>query len=443
MSASTMRELVVALLLGTSLLPPAAPADLAVRDVRVVRGDGLVLPVATILVRSGRIVAIDVTSERNRQPARRSVDGRGLTALPGLIDAHVHVRDWAMPLFLRWGVTTVRDLHNDPTTIFALARDESPMSPRIVPAGALIDGPGSFRRDAIEVSTVGEARAAVRRQIARGAGVIKVYTRLPPSLLQVVVNEASARGVPVAAHIGRSTAIDAARTGVASLEHLSGISDAASDAPDRMMRAHEDFLWGWTTFAREWLAVAPENLERVGRTLREAGVTLVPTLALHEALSRLADPELLRDPARRDVPREVIEREWDPDDIMGRAGWTAETLRAFAAALPVMQRVVARFAAEGGRVVAGTDTPQTLVVPGASLHRELQLYVEAGLSPAAALRAATAHAADLLGLSHQVGTIAAGKDADLLLVEGDPLTDIRHTTRIRVVIRRGTIVHER
>ena len=116
---------------------------------------------------------------------------------------------------------------------------------------------------------------------------------------------------------------------------------------------------------------------------------------------------------------------------------------AFKQALPLMQRFVATYVRIGGRVVAGTDTPQQFVVPGASLHRELQLYVAAGLTPAAALQTATADAADLLGLADRTGTVAVGKDADLVLLDADPLANIAATTRVRLVVRAGVIAFER
>jgi imidazolonepropionase-like amidohydrolase len=118
-------------------------------------------------------------------------------------------------------------------------------------------------------------------------------------------------------------------------------------------------------------------------------------------------------------------------------------MRDFKAAVPVMQRFVASYVRIGGRVVAGTDTPQQFVVPGASLHRELQLYVAGGLTPAAAVKTATADAAELLGIADRAGTVDVGKDADLVLLDADPLTDIAATGRIRLVVRRGLVVYER
>jgi imidazolonepropionase-like amidohydrolase len=415
--------------------------DLVIRDARIVHGDGRVSARATICILAGRIVRIEGPAPASVLQAGRVIDAGGRTVIPGLIDAHVHVEPWTLPLFLKYGITTVRDVHNRPDYILPLAASESPSQPRIIAAGAMIDGPGSFWKDAIVVSDFVAARAAVRRQVEAGAGVIKVYTKLHPALMAVVVQEARARGVPVAAHLGKTTATEAAMIGVTSIEHLSGIADAASTEPQRLYKAHDDFLGGWTVFELEWPSLKPAALDRVARALIERKVVLVPTLALHEAFSRLADSDLRLDPALADVPADVLSRSWDPADIMARAHWTPQVLAAFKRTLPVLQRFVKSYRQLGGRIVAGTDAPQQFVVPGSSLHRELELYVAGGLTPAAALKSATADAADLLGIADRAGTVDVGKDADLVLLDGDPLTDIRATRRIVAVIRGGVVVH--
>lgn len=425
----------------TMTVPLQSPSfDLAIRHARVVHGDGRVTARGTVFVSSGRISRIDTTAAADQVPARRSIEAAGHTLIPGLIDAHVHVEAWSAPLFLKYGVTSVRDVHNAPDFILPLARDDSPLRPRIVAAGAMLDGPGSVWPNAIVVSDIASVRVAVRRQVEAGVGAIKVYTRLSSSMIAAIVQEARARGVPVAAHLGRATATEAAIAGVASIEHLSGIADAASADRERLRSAHDDFLAGWTAFELEWLRLTPAALEPVARAMIERGVTIVPTLALHEAFSRLADADLLQDPALDDVPADVLTRSWAPADIMSRAKWTPATLAQFKRVLPVLQRFVTAYVHAGGRVAAGTDTAQQFVVPGASLHRELELYVAGGLTPAQALKSATADAAELLGIAARTGTIQVGKDADLALISGDPLVDIRATRRILNVVRGGVVV---
>jgi imidazolonepropionase-like amidohydrolase len=435
---------VAALALSASAIVMAqAPADLLIRNVRIVHGDGRVTPRATVVVRGDTITHIEPVAEARpasaEPPARRVIDASGKTMIPGLIDAHVHVEPWTPAVFLKYGVTTVRDLHSDASAIFPMAREDSPARPRIITSGPLIDGAGSFWKNAVQVRTVGDARTAVRAQVDAGAKVIKVYTRLGPALVTVIAAEARARGVPVAGHLGRTTAVQAAEAGVASIEHLSGIAESASDEPARLLEAHDDFLGGWTAFELEWPRLSPVRLEAVARQLIARGVVIVPTLALHEAFSRMADADLRREPALADVPPAVLRDAWNPADIMGRARWTADTLARFKRTLPVLQRFVGLYAKFGGKIAAGTDTPQQFVVPGASLHRELELYVACGLSPAAALFTATQGAASLLGIQESVGTIGAGMAADFVLLDGDPLADIRNTRKIALVVKDGVV----
>ncbi|HEX2311666.1 MAG TPA: amidohydrolase family protein, partial [Vicinamibacterales bacterium] len=363
--------------------------DLLIRNVRIVHGDGRVTPRATVLVQSGRIAAVAAGDVRGGPQARREVSGAGRTLIPGLIDAHVHVSDASLPLFLRFGITTVRDLHNAPAYILPLARDDMPGRPRIVAAGALLDGRGSAWPGARIVESVADVRAAVREQVGAGAGVIAVAPRLSAALTDAVVREANARGVPVAVHLGRTTALAAARAGVASVEHAGSVADA--DAADAWLtNADGEFRW-WPPGAREWARPDPARLDEDTRKLRENAVVLVPTLALYEALARRADQTVEQVRLKAEVTAQAT-----GEDVRLKADATEGD------PVAVLGRLVARFVRLGGIVAAGSDAALPLVSPGASLHRELQLYVAAGLTPAAALEAATVRAARLLAVADRV-----------------------------------------
>src|SRR5215217_2383846 len=137
-----LRALLVLAIACVMPIPLPQAADLVVRNARVVHGDGRVTPRATVVVRGGRIAAILAEKTAGAPQGHRNIDASGRTIIPGLIDAHVHVSDWSLPLFLRYGVTTIRDLHNPPAYILPLAREDAPDRPHIIAAGALLDGPG-------------------------------------------------------------------------------------------------------------------------------------------------------------------------------------------------------------------------------------------------------------------------------------------------------------
>jgi imidazolonepropionase-like amidohydrolase len=342
-----------------------------------------------------------------------------------------------LPRFLALGVTTVRDLHTSGDDIFRLAAADLRDHPLILASGAMIDKPGSSAGPTIPVDTVGEARAAVRRLVEAGARVISVSPRLGPVMLSVVVSEARARGVPVAATLGATTAAQAADAGVTSIEQLSGVVESASSDASAIIAAHANPAAGWTAAQLGWRRLPLQRLEEVARELAGKGVVLVPTLAWHEAIYRLADPDVASHPDRAQVPDGLPSGAWNPAEAMARAGWTPRTLSQFRQAFPILQQFVATFSRVGGRVVTGTGTGQPYVVPGTSLHRELELLVACGLSPGQAIKAATADAADLLGEKDRSGTLGPGRAADFVLVDGNPLTDIRHTRRIVAVFRDG------
>jgi len=393
-----------------------------------------------ILVRGRTIEAVGAREDVPLPSGTVQVDVSGSWIIPGLIDAHAHTRIWALPRYVAYGVTTVRDVHNDQDSVFVLAEAAdlgSMISPRIYAAGAMLDGAPPTFPTATVVTTTREARQAVDRLSVAGARLVKVYTRITPGLLEAITDEAATFHIPVAAHLGLTDALTAARFGVTSIEHLSGVPEAAG-IPDSLFAAHQrGYFEGWTAFETSWMRLDSTSLTRLAGQLAETHVTMVPTLVLHEVLSRLDDSTLAQSPDLRAMPRKEL-LAWDIPGMVEHAGWTAADFDAFRRGRANQDLFVRAFRQAGGRVVTGTDAAGQMLVPGASEHTELELLVGAGLTPAEALRAATVDAAALLG-ADSLGVLAKGKAADLVVLSRDPLADITNTRSISRVMVRGQL----
>jgi len=405
---------------------------------------GPALPDAAVVVRGGRIESIGLRAAFHLPKRTREVDVSGRWIIPGLIDAHVHMApatSWAPPRFLAWGVTTVRDAHGGMALLSLKRRSNkgTPEGPRVYAAGAMIDGRPPTYSDAIAVSSESEARKGVDRLVSAGADFIKVYTRIDPPLLRAIVDEARAFNLGVTSHLGMTDAVTAAKAGIASIEHLTGVPEAALPKPSSLFTAHyRGFFPGWTAFERSWAGLDSAALMRVANRLAESKITLIPTLVLHETLSRLDEPGMLRDPSLQDVP-EAQQRDWDVRGLIARAGWTGADFEAFRRSRANQDLFIRLFAAAGGRLAAGTDAANQVLVPGYSEHREMELLVRAGLTPREALQAATRNGAVLIGVD-SLGLLAPGKVADLLVLSKDPLVDIRNTRAITAVMARGYLL---
>jgi imidazolonepropionase-like amidohydrolase len=422
---SRVPAVLIAALTATTLIALPSSAPTAVRTgagTVVVSGGTLIdgtgrepLPGATIVVRDGRIAEVTAGGVPGLHAGTESIDARGKWIVPGLIDMHVHYHPgWMDALFIRHGVTTVRDVGSELESILAL-REESRAPgvarPRIFACGPLIDGPSPRHGPGISVSvqTVAEARAVARRLLDRGVDCLKIYEQLTPPMIEVVVREAQGTRVPVTAHLRDTAALQALDIGVRGLEHAFGF-----DACDE--------------------TVAGE----VMRHVIERGAYVVPTLAITEQISHFGSPEQETMALLSEIPA-ARRQYW-------RAAAAAASLeRSTRAArrLGCLKRFVARLQSAGGQVVAGTDTSNPYVVPGASLHRELELLVEAGLTPREALAAATRTAAAFLDQAQVLGTLEVGKAADLVVLGANPLVSISAVRDVEVVIRDGRVVWKR
>jgi imidazolonepropionase-like amidohydrolase len=403
---------------------------------------GPVLPNSVVVVRRGRIESVGTRAGFTLPAKTREVDLTGRWIIPGLIDVHAHVEPWALPRYLAWGVTTVRDVHGALDSVLRL-RDRVNLGavagPRMYSAGAMIDGLPTTYPDAIGANSPRDARKAVDRLVNAGVDLIKVYTRVDPTLLRATLDEARTFNLRVSGHLGLTDAVTAAKEGIGSIEHLSGVPEASMADASSLYAAHyRGFFPGWTAFERSWAGLDSAALARVAKELADRRVALVPTLVLHETFSRLDDPAVLSDTMLREVP-ELAQARWNVPDMVRRAGWTDQDYPAFRAGRPKQDLFLRLFAAAGGRIAAGTDASNQLLIPGYSEHRELELLVGAGFSPRDALLSATRNGALLIGVD-SLGILAPGKAADLVILTRDPLTDIRHTLAIDRVMSRGLLL---
>jgi len=395
-----------------------------------------------ILIRNGHIEAVSRVNEIKIPKGAERINLVGKTVIPGLIDAHAHVERWAAPRYLAWGVTTVRDLHGGADSVIALRNDlnlGSITGPRMYAAGAMIDGAPATYPNATGVVTGPDARRAVDQRAVAGVDYVKIYTRITPALLRPLMDEAKTLRLPVAAHLGKIDALTAARAGVVSLEHMAGVVQAASRTPAIYYRAHDRFLSGWTTEEQGWTTLDSASLARTARALAQTKVAIVPTLIVHEMLSRLDNPVLLTRPGMEDVPDDA-ESVRGVASLLRRTGWKPRDFQAFRRARARQDQFVREFKRAGGPIAAGTDATNQLLIPGFSLHEEMALLVDAGLTPLEAISSATRRGAQLLD-ADSLGVVTPGKVADLVVLNGNPTQNIAATRSIAWVMTRGRVVY--
>ena len=307
--------------------------------------------------------------------------------------------------------------------------------PRLYISGAMIDGVPATWPSATGVRTPMDARRAVGNRVLIDATQIKVYTKITRRLLEPLLDEAKSLETPVAAHLGKVDALTAATLGVRSLEHMSGVVEATVADPAPLFAAHDEFFAGWNLEEKTWARLDSAALDRTAHALAATGVAIVPTLVLHEAWGHLNDQAYVASLDLSGVPQAARDG-WNVPGLIERAGLREADFPALQRSRPNQDLFVRLFRRAGGLVVAGSDSPNQLLPPGAALHRELRLLVAAGLSPEQALLAATRDAARLLG-ADSIGVIKPGAVADFVILAADPLADIANVDQVERVVAYG------
>jgi len=395
----------------------------------------------TVKIQAGRIESIAPSqgSDANQPGA---VDAHGAFLIPGLWDMHVHVHDKdELPLYVANGVTGVRVMsgEKDTAALRAELARETP-SPEIYLASAIVDGNPPVWPGSIVIKKPADARRAVDDIKKSGADFVKVYNRIPRGAYFALADEAKLQHIPFEGHVpDEITPQEASAAGQRSIEHLTGISLGCSSRQESLMSdlSHARYF-------RDRLAVEAEAYRTLDQKkcadlfaeFRANETWQVATLTEVRLWGKLNDPRFLSDQRLAYIDRRFRDR-WDERTEFQRQHWGRSEFEVAQSLFAMGERVVGAMFRAGVPMMAGTDAMNPYCFPGFSLHDELELLVESGLTPLAALQSATINPAKFMGRAAELGTVESSKAADLVLLGADPLLDIRNTTQIQAVWLKG------
>lgn len=402
-----------------------------VRNTRVFDSETAALgPPSDVYVLRGRVTAV-LPAGSIARAADNEIDAAGRVMLPGLFDMHGHVWRWGGALDLAAGVTSVRDMGNHNAALQAMLDDRAAgrlLMPQIVPCGFL-EGRSPFSASfGILIGTLDEAKAAVDWYAQRGYPQLKIYNSFPNQILRETVAHAHTRGMRVSGHVPAFLrAQEVVEQGFDELQHINQLMLNFLVTPETETRTIERFRLPAEKVAD--LDFDSKPVQDFIALLARRQTVVDPTLATFDFMQRRAG-EISRPfaPIADHVPPDVRREFFDsglaiPDDA---------TDRRYKRSYAKMVEFVGRLYRAGVPLVAGTDD-----LPGFALQAELALYVDAGLTPAQALQVATRNGARYTGTAAERGSIAPGKLADLVLVDGDPTRDIADLRKVALVITQG------
>lgn len=420
-------------------LKPLVIVDVTVIDVVNARRIGP----RSVLIEDGRITLIGKMVDIPADAVR--VEGRGKFLIPGLIDMHVHLfnnashrpaNEWAFALLVANGVTGVREMLSLPEQIPQITRwnnavrNTSLVAPHILAAGVRVSG---------------DSEQAVRQQVREaqqaGADFIKVFSEVPAAHWRTLIDEAHKQQIAVDGHVPAQVSwLEAARAGQRTVEHLMQTYEACSSIEAHLLSSRRDLGGDAATSMRDEQEMEvlnhfnPAACRRAAKAVAAMHQYQTPTLVLSNFESRPSTDfsldwrwPLLRKDEQARWRRNLVPRT-PYDAALATLRWRTSC------------RIVKTMNAAGVPILAGTDTPMPLVYPGYSLHDELELLVACGLTNAQALQAATLNPAKVLKLENTLGSVDIGKRADLVLLDTDPLRNIRNLRDIHSVVLDGKLL---
>jgi imidazolonepropionase-like amidohydrolase len=405
------------------------PESLLIRDVMVIRGNGTPPLGPTDVMVRGNVIESVGRSPADAAPAAL-IQGKGMWLLPGFFNLHGHIQEeragiaieneYQFSLWLACGITSVRDVGSPFERSLAL-REQSRAGTIAAPRFWIYPFLNNGRPD--------DLRLKVRELKQKGADGLKLFS-MDRDALDAVVAEAKALGLPTTIHMGveETTVLDCCRLGMTSIEHWYGVPDAALAG---LQRFPPDFSYSneidrFRYAGRLWREADPEKLESVLQAMVDAKLAWDPTLAIYEASRDLTRAQ--NQPWFRDYLHPGLAKFFEPDLASHGSyfiGWTSTDEAYWRENYRIWMAAVKRFADLGGTVTCGEDAGFIYEMYGFGFLRELELHEEAGFTPLEVLRQATQDGARVVGVDDRLGRIRDGHLADLVLVNGNPLENLR------------------
>ncbi len=405
-----------------------------VRNTRVFDSEKAELGAASdVYVLRGKITAV-LPAGSASQGVENEIDAAGRVMLPGLFDMHAHMGRWDGGLDLATGVTSVRDMGNDNPTLQQMLDETAAgqlLGPQIVPAGFL-EGESKFSaRNGFVISTQQQAKDAIDWYAEHGYPQLKIYNSFPHDMVRATVAYAHSRGLRVSGHVPAfMRAQDVVEQGFDEIQHINQVLLNFFVTPTTDTRSLERFrLPAEKTAAldfdskpvQDFIALLKQHQTVIDATLTTFDFIQQRDGDLSQAYAAVSEHMPL------DVQRGFRVASMNIPD--------AATAKRYAASYAKMIEFVGRLYRAGIPLVAGTDA-----LPGFTLQRELELYVQAGLTPAQALQVATRNGAKYTRTTEQRGSVTPGKLADLVLVDGDPTSNISDIRKVALVITQGKLI---
>jgi imidazolonepropionase-like amidohydrolase len=390
----------------------------------------------TVIIKNGLIAQVGPVDKVQVPEGAVKINGAGKYLMPGIADMHVHA--WGendLKLFIANGVTMIRNMWGSPQHLAwkeKIAKGEM-FSPSIYTAGPLMDGPPPIWEGSELIETPEQAIKSVEEQVKLGYDFIKVYNRLSKESYDAIMVTAKKHGIPVAGHVPDKVGIAyVLKSGLSANEHLTGYIELI-EAGDSPVKDSDEFV----DRIRKWKYVDETKIPAAVEATLESGMWNCVTLVVYQKFVSAEDAKGLRKRPEMRYVDPMILGMWDPTKDFRSKKLTSEDFKTLRDADAIRLKLTGALHRAGAPILLGTDTPNPFVVPGFSIHEELQNLVNAGLTPYEAFKAGTVDGAKFLGQSDLWGTIEPGKRADLVLLEANPLADVANFNRRAGVMVRG------